>query len=94
MKSCGIDDQFVQTLSPGLTDNTSLLHLNLSCNHLGNAGCVALATSLRLNRTLLSVALTCNHIGDEGIIVLAQSKFNLQLLHCGINCELKKIILL
>ena len=72
MKNCGIDDQFVQAMSLSLPPNPSLQHLNLSCNKIGNDGCIALATGLRLNRTLLSLSLTCNQIGDSGAIALAQ----------------------
>lgn len=72
MKSCDIVDQFVEELSSALTENGTLLHLNLSCNRIGDNGCRALATSLRLNRTLLTLSLTGNSIGDSGVVALAK----------------------
>lgn len=72
MKSCNISDQFVKELSSPLAENGTLLHLNLSCNSIGDTGCVALATSLRLNRTLLTLSLTANSIGDSGVVALAK----------------------
>ena len=72
MKNCGITDQFLADLSLPLKENMTLLHLNLSCNHIGNDGCIALANSLRLNRTLLSLSLIFNSIGDVGAFALAK----------------------
>ncbi len=72
MKSCYIDDEFVQSLAESLTDNTNLNHLNLSCNHVSDIGCCALAICLRLNRTLLSLVLTNNQIQDDGAVALAE----------------------
>lgn len=72
MKSCGITDQFLQDFSPLLIKNGTLLHLNLSCNSIGDDGCAALASSLRLNRTLLSLSLVGNVIGDKGAASLAK----------------------
>lgn len=72
MKNCNIGDEFIQGFVDTLKENTSLLHLNLSCNQINDAGCIALATYLRLNRTLLSLILTNNHIKDDGAMTLAK----------------------
>lgn len=72
MKNCNISDSFIYELSSSLALNGNLLHLNLSCNFIGDIGCSALATSLRLNRTLLTLSLTGNLIGDSGATSLAE----------------------
>lgn len=74
MKSCCITDQFVGAISSHLAENGTLLHLNLSCNNIGDSGCTSLANSLRLNRTLLTLFLTGNSIGDIGVVALAKVK--------------------
>ena len=63
---------FISQLTPALTDNRNLLHLDLSCNSLTDNGLIFLAAALRLNRTLLSLTLTNNSIGDEGVEALAE----------------------
>lgn len=72
MKNCNITDAVIVEASPHLADNGNLLHLNLSCNYIGDEGCAALASSLRLNRTLLTLSLTGNSIGDSGVASLAK----------------------
>ena len=71
MKCCGISDVFLSEIAPQLSENKCLIHLNLSCNTIGDDGARSLATSLRLNRTLMSLALTNNHIGDAGALSLS-----------------------
>lgn len=53
------------------TSNTTLLHLNLSDNHVGCAGAEALAHMLRVNRTLTSLDLAMNCIGRRGGMAIA-----------------------
>lgn len=72
MKNCGLTDAFVQEVSPHLATNGNLLHLNMSCNSIGDDGCASIARSLRLNRTLLTLSLTGNFIRDRGVIVLSK----------------------
>lgn len=77
MKCCGISDNFLAELSPHLSENKCLVHLNLSCNRIGDVGVSSLATSLRLNRTLLSLALTNNYVGDIGALSLARVSYKI-----------------
>lgn len=72
MKNCNLTDAFIQEVLPQLAANGNLLHLNMSCNSIGDDGCAAIATSLRLNRTLLTLSLTGNSIGDNGVAALAK----------------------
>lgn len=72
MKCCDISDAFVAEIAPHLSENKTLLHLNLSCNRITDEGAYSVATSLRLNRTLLSLTLTNNYIGDIGALNLAK----------------------
>ncbi|XP_066577268.1 leucine-rich repeat-containing protein 71 [Amia ocellicauda] len=61
-----------RALSMPSSANKSLLSLNLSFNHLRDAGAQHLARGLRLNRSLLCLSLAHNGIGDEGAASLAQ----------------------
>ena len=69
VKSCKLTDSFTQDITPYIGN---LLHLNMSCNSIGDDGCVSLATALRLNRTLLTLSLTGNCISDKGASCLAE----------------------
>ena len=77
MKCCGVSDTFLAEAAPQLSENKSLVHLNLSCNRIGDDGVNAISTSLRLNRTLLSLALANNHITDIGALSLARVSQNI-----------------
>ncbi|KAG8147053.1 hypothetical protein E2320_014113 [Naja naja] len=71
-----IDDQAVlligQALSSLRSSNKNLVSINLSYNHITDAGATHLANGLRLNRSLLSLSLAHNQIGDEGALKLAE----------------------
>ncbi|XP_063173233.1 leucine-rich repeat-containing protein 71 [Candoia aspera] len=61
-----------QALSSLHSTNKNLVSINLSYNHIGDAGATHLANGLRLNRSLLSLSLAYNEIGDEGAQKLAE----------------------
>ncbi|XP_026541711.1 leucine-rich repeat-containing protein 71 [Notechis scutatus] len=71
-----IDDQAVLLIGQGLSSlrssNKNLVSINLSYNHITDAGATHLANGLRLNRSLLSLSLAHNQIGDEGAMKLAE----------------------
>ena len=62
-----------QTLSGLLTNNESLLNLDLSNNYIRDPGAKALATLLKHNRTLLSLNLEWNDISQTGIQALCEA---------------------
>ncbi|KAM6434336.1 leucine-rich repeat-containing protein 71 isoform 2-T2 [Liasis olivaceus] len=76
LRNNNIDDQAVlligQALSSLRSSNKSLVSINLSYNHITDAGATHLANGLRLNRSLLSLSLAHNEIGDEGATKLAE----------------------
>ncbi|XP_061886054.1 leucine-rich repeat-containing protein 71 isoform X1 [Entelurus aequoreus] len=58
-------------LSTSRYANWSLISLNLSFNHIGDAGAAYIAKGLRFNRSLLFLSLSNNQIGDSGATELA-----------------------
>jgi hypothetical protein len=66
----------------------SLQHLDLSYNHIGDAGALAIAASLRTNKTIKILSLEGNRIGPEGGLNIASSLFyngTLETLHLSGN---------
>ncbi|XP_015285039.1 PREDICTED: leucine-rich repeat-containing protein 71 [Gekko japonicus] len=76
LRNNDIDDEAValigQALSSLRTANKTLVSINLSYNHITDAGAASLANGLRLNRSLLSLSLSHNRIGDDGALKLAE----------------------
>nr|XP_057902239.1 leucine-rich repeat-containing protein 71 isoform X2 [Doryrhamphus excisus] len=68
-------------LSTNRYANWSLVSLNLSFNHIGDAGAVYIAKGLRFNRTLLFLSLSNNQIGDSGATELAMVLGEIVLTH-------------
>ncbi len=64
-----LHDEDILELCDALKSNTTLRRLHLLCNHIGNAGAIALAKIT----TLSYLDLTCNHIKDEGAIAFAEN---------------------
>lgn len=58
------------SLFQSLTNNTSLLDLDVSNNNLRDAGATVVALFLRINHTLQSLALDDNHIGLSGFLAI------------------------
>ena len=65
---------------PCLQVNTSLVHLNLSDNYLGEKGGVALGEALAKNSSIKEIFLKGNELGDEGIQAVCKA---LQVCVCG-----------
>ncbi|ETE56311.1 Leucine-rich repeat-containing protein 71, partial [Ophiophagus hannah] len=63
---------FYKLVSEESSSNKNLVSINLSYNHITDAGATHLANGLRLNRSLLSLSLAHNQIGDEGALKLAE----------------------
>src|SRR6188508_1602423 len=65
-----LTDDDMPDLLRALSNNTSIKHLNLSTNKIGNAGAANLAERL----TLTSLDLERNAIGDAGVIALSENQ--------------------
>uniref|UniRef100_H2YK79 Leucine-rich repeat-containing protein 71 n=1 Tax=Ciona savignyi TaxID=51511 RepID=H2YK79_CIOSA len=70
-----------KALGTTYTQNKSLLTLNLSFNHISDAGAKHLAQGLRMNRVLLSLCLASNDISDEGCQALCSPLQRFALTH-------------
>lgn len=60
-------------LADAMTNNTTLLMLDMSCNAIGDGGAEKLANALLHNTTLRELNLGCNQIGDEGAEAIASA---------------------
>lgn len=60
-------------LAQGLSQSTSLLHLDLDHNHIDDEGLITLAWGLQQNKTLIHLDLSDNHIGISGLRALTQA---------------------
>jgi hypothetical protein len=73
-------------LCESLKSNSSLTHLYLSHNYIGDEGIKYLCEHLKLNSTLKQLCLNVNEIGDEGIKYLSESlKLNSSLKELDLN---------
>eukprot|EP00041_Stephanoeca_diplocostata_P015942 m.309648 g.309648 ORF g.309648 m.309648 type:complete len:564 (+) comp20199_c0_seq48:343-2034(+) len=60
-------------LEQALAVNCSIVHLDLGCNSLGDAGAVAVAKGLTVNCTIRTLCLSWNSVGDVGAVALADA---------------------
>ena len=83
--SCGITDEKTEILSGGIKcSNIEILELSL--NHIGDEGALALSHSIESCLSLHTLNLSCNNIGDDGAMAIVEaivskhnSYFNLHL---------------
>lgn len=61
-------------LAGPLTVNSSLVHVNLAGNSIGDQGATSLATAIEANDSLQHLTLVSNGIGPEGVACLAVSR--------------------
>lgn len=60
-------------MAKALESNTTLQHLSLAMNEIGDVGALALAKALESNTTLQRLSVVANEIGDVGAQALAQA---------------------
>jgi Leucine Rich repeat len=65
MRGCNIDDRSSLALAKMLAVNTSLAKLDLSYNHIGDKGCIAISSALHDNKTLKCLNLMGNECADD-----------------------------
>jgi hypothetical protein len=81
----------VSMLVEALKENTTVTHVNLSHDAIGDEGAIALAAALKENATIRELHLSFNVIGDEGAVALARaltthtSLTTILLHHCSIG---------
>ena len=63
----------VVSLSKALSVNSSLTHLDLSKNSIGDSGATSLTQALAVNSSLTNLDLSKNSIGDSGALSLSQA---------------------
>jgi Ran GTPase-activating protein (RanGAP) involved in mRNA processing and transport len=83
-----IDTEQARQIAKELTTNTTLKHLSLRWNEIGDGGAIAIATALRTNKSLVELGLGSNGIGDNGAAAIAialQINKSLRLLHLANN---------
>ena len=73
-------------LAEALKVNSTVTHIQLRNNQIGDKGLVALANGLKTNITMLT--LNNNQIGNKGAISLAEA-----LKHCNVNKHFFRLIL-
>lgn len=77
LPGCSINDGFMRELVPAFGALDNLVDLGLTDNHIGRAGCEALATLLQDPRcSLRNINLDANYINDDCAAVLAHSLRN------------------
>ena len=72
LSKCGIDSQSVELVTAGLEEGFSLRKLDLSCNEVDTACCIALCYQLKVTK-LEVLNLERNYLGSKGARVLAAS---------------------
>ena len=68
--NCSLTSDGVEEVVSGLSDNTTLRELDLSCNQIGSEGAVAVATMLKTNSSLERLNLRLCDIGSRGGVEL------------------------
>ena len=86
LSGCDLLSSVGELLSDMLRTNTSLLHLNLEENILGDQGISCLAAGLKSNSTLQSLDLKANHCAAQGCEQIAEA------LKAG-GCQLRSLTL-
>jgi hypothetical protein len=69
LQNQSIDDQSCIELAQALKINSTIKHINLSYNQIGDIGTIALSQAL--NEHIYSINFSHNQIGDEGVVALA-----------------------
>jgi hypothetical protein len=72
MSKCDITDSGANSLAFYLRGNTSLKHLDVSCNKISADGAKSFADLLKVNSTLEELSLCSNRIGDNGMIAISE----------------------
>ncbi|CAF3019056.1 unnamed protein product [Rotaria sp. Silwood2] len=72
----GMEDNLIELLSSVLQRNTTIQHITLITNKIGDRGAQILASLIRNSMRLISLDLRSNHIGDQGASYLADALIN------------------
>lgn len=72
LSKCDLTDSATSSLAFYLRNNTSLKHLDLSCNKISVDGARSFAEILKINSTLEELCLCANRIGDAGLISISE----------------------
>ena len=81
-----IDDKEIAILSKTLSVNTTLTHLNLEGNRVGEPGAASLSQALFFNTTLTHLNLEGNRVGEPGAASLSKALFvNTALTHLNLG---------
>lgn len=74
---CDMDEYAGESMKVGLARNNTLLELNLRCNSLYDAGCIAICEALSANTCLKSIELGENRLREKsGVAIGAMIKKN------------------
>ena len=77
------------TLAEAIKRNSTITHLNLSCNFFGLGDCTALAEAIKHNSTIRQLDLSQNRfgVGDSNIVLADAIKHNSTITHLNLSCN-------
>jgi Ran GTPase-activating protein (RanGAP) involved in mRNA processing and transport len=83
-----LNDADAVTIAHELEHNSTLRHLDISCNRIENLGVTALATALKLNSTLTSLNISSNRFSEPSAVALAGTlQHNTTLTDLNVSCN-------